>query len=715
MLIALGVLSLAALASLVITYRRLADARAVERWGLLAVRALLFTCLMAVLMGPSRMAEKVRSRPPVVAILADTSESMSVKDEEGGSRAEAAARAMNALRQRLHRRAETVVYAFDATVRRLEGEIKPEAEGRQTDIRGGLAAVGGGSASRGPEAIVLVSDGRDTVGGDTAVQSGDIGAGAPVFCVAVGSTEPPADVRLAALLAPPVVSVDAPAQALVKLRSSGLDGKNATVTLKVNDRETARRRVKLGAAGLNNLTLSFRAERPGPMRLTAEVLPISGEITRDNNQHSTFVLAKPKEAKLLYAAGEPSQEYAFLHRTLLGMDKVKTDLRLRKAPGLWWREAPLKKADLPTAAELKKYDAVIIGDVEAQAWGAPRLRALADLATERGGGLLLLAGPRCWARSSGDTPLGSLLPVERGSAGFSEVFVRLSGAAAARDHPLAAALRAALEHAEDLPFLAGLAAAGKPKPGAATVLIAHRATGQEAPALVVQRAGAGRVGVLLAGGTFRWQFSDQATQESRRAYTRFWSSLVDWLTRRTNDRPVALVLSREVCSVETPVRAVVRVWDEGFDPVADAEVELLVADAEGQEASVRLSPVVGEAGRYEGSWAPRRPGVHKVRAVARRGGRTLGQNQRALAVEDRSVELDDPRADLDALRRIAEETGGRFFRVGEADKLVAALPLGPVTEQVRLRVEPLRAIPVLWAIIVLAALDWGLRRRWRGE
>ena len=65
-----------------------------------------------------------------------------------------------------------------------------------------------------------------------------------------------------------------------------------------------------------------------------------------------------------------------------------------------------------TREELFAYRAIILGSIEAAAFTPEQLRMLADFASKRGGGLLMLGGRRSFAEGGwGGTPVGEVLPV----------------------------------------------------------------------------------------------------------------------------------------------------------------------------------------------------------------------------------------------------------------------------------------------------------------
>ena len=90
--------------------------------------------------------------------------------------------------------------------------------------------------------------------------------------------------------------------------------------------------------------------------------------------------------------------------------------RLRHPAYLGVREDKSALADLPTKAELNAYDVVILGDVNPNPRDNPKLvafmKALAEFVSDRGGGLLMVAGERYAPHAYKNSPLADVLPID---------------------------------------------------------------------------------------------------------------------------------------------------------------------------------------------------------------------------------------------------------------------------------------------------------------
>ena len=116
--------------------------------------------------------------------------------------------------------------------------------------------------------------------------------------------------------------------------------------------------------------------------------------------------------------GTPRYEFRFLRNLLAraGGDPKKSAIEVRilllEADKDAAKSDGLALSEFPTRDELKKYDVIILGDVDLAAIGKEKLTWVADLVKENGAGLLLIAGQQFSPQAYKVTPLADLLPVE---------------------------------------------------------------------------------------------------------------------------------------------------------------------------------------------------------------------------------------------------------------------------------------------------------------
>ena len=123
---------------------------------------------------------------------------------------------------------------------------------------------------------------------------------------------------------------------------------------------------------------------------------------------------------MLYVQEYPSLEFRYL-KTLLerglklgGKGKaIQLTTVLQEAdPGYVELDETAQRVFPVSRDELFAYDVVIFGDVNPSYMSRPVLENLAAFVTERGGGLVFVAGPRHTPLAYRDTPLEDLFPID---------------------------------------------------------------------------------------------------------------------------------------------------------------------------------------------------------------------------------------------------------------------------------------------------------------
>ena len=204
----------------------------------------------------------------------------------------------------------------------------------------------------------------------------------------------------------------------VVLSQSGFDGQK--VTLDVEDEGTlvSTQQVSLPDAGAPaSVPVRFTVNEAGPRVLRFRVSPQPGELVTENNSREALIDVRDRKEKILYFEGEPRFEYKFIRRAIPDGDNVIVTSLIRTADNKYLRQGVDGPDELvagfpKTREELFSYRALIIGSLEAAALTGDQMRMIAEFVDKRGGGLLMLGGPRAFAEGGyAGTAVADVLPV----------------------------------------------------------------------------------------------------------------------------------------------------------------------------------------------------------------------------------------------------------------------------------------------------------------
>jgi len=411
---------------------------------------------------------------------------------------------------------------------------------------------------------------------------------------------------------------------------------------------------------------------------------------------------------------------AFLRRAIADDENLQVVVLQRTAENKYLRLAVDSAGELATGfpttrEELFTYRGLILGSVEASHFTHEQLRMIADFVGERGGGLLMLGGRRSFAEGGwAGTPVADVLPVTLDPRPDTTFYapVRVVPTRAGETH---AATRLGGDEAasrarwDSLPGLSTTNRIAGLKPGA-TALLTGRGDDLdgEQPLLAFHRYGRGQALAFAVQDIWRWQMHADIPLEDQTHET-LWRQLLRWLVSAVPGQVQAETSVDRIAPGE-PVRVTARVGDAAFAGVNDGRVVAHVLSPSGQATEAPLDWTVERDGEYAGSFTPSEIGMHRVVVDAMRGDALLASDTVHVAAAESAAEYFAAQMRAPLLRRVAEETGGRFYTVDEAGRLAEDLAVtgggATITET-----RDLWDMPALLLVLIgILAAEWFWRR-----
>jgi len=665
----------------------------------------------------------------VLGVLLDDSRSMRLADLDGMSRLDAVRHVFGdsaeSLTRRLGEKFVLRFFRFAADAGPLGNARGLVGAGTRTNLAAALDAARLELAGVPLAGMVLVTDGADNSAADlTAPLLALKGRKVPVYTVGVGRERFARDLAIERVSLPASALAGAGILAEVVVRIRGLGGSTVVITAEDEGRVVVEREIeapKTGDVARTRLRLPPMTE--GPHRLTFRVRPAAGEIVTENNESRSVLRVRPGPERILYLEGEPRPEFAFLRRAVAGDSALSLVAMLRSAKGKFLRLGVQDSTELvggfPTRREdLFRYRALVLGSIEASFFTGDQLRMLADFVSRRGGGLIALGGRAAFAEGGyAGTPLAEVLPVNLdaptpAATGLAPAELTIHATAAGRLHPALqlGATEAAAARWDSLPPLTSVNRLGSLKPGA-TALLSGRTGGSDVPVLAVQRFGRGTAAVFGVQDTWLWQMHANIPLEDQ-THEALWRQLLRWSVDEVPDR-VELSASPSRVGPGEPVMLRARVVDEAYLESNDAQVTARVTTPAGRLVEVPLSWTLKEDGAYEGRFVAEEMGMYRIDGDAHRGKDTTRASAAALLVDDYGADVEQAELRSSLLRRIAGETGGRYYPLADAGRLVEDVVFTDSGVTVR-ESRDLWDMPIVFLLLVgLLGSEWGYRR-WRG-
>ena len=743
-----------------------------RRW-LLAIRMAFVAVLLFMLTIPALKAREP-AKKVFTAILVDTSRSMSIDDleaEDGEGRKVSRIDLARELvlgedgrsglvhDEGIREVCEVLLYAFDEDTQAVTERRQFDAEGAETDIWRAFETV---DAEPIPlSAMVIVTDGNKTKGRglkeSAALMRPDVGRGVPVFVVGAGKQAVPGDYQIVKVLAPKRVRRNSEVRLDVVAGHAGLadrpfrlnvgrleptgDGHVAVKPMLDQPRVVSPRPDSPGGNSYTRTALTFLPDKSGTYEVA--ILPDENiELPDDraeNNLYPVEIEIRRDRLPVLYVEGSPRPEYRFLRQAMerdedfrvVGLLRLGTKKQGEHAgEGLYLRQGAgdeefsfLKDGFPRTSEQLFAFQAVIVGDIEADYFSDAQMQLLRRFVVERGGGLLMLGGvnsfgPGGYAR----TPVGELLPVRvtPNDAPYSDEEYTAVATPAGLRHPLMRIVGDDPDenrrHWEQAPPLIGITPVAGVKSRIAEVLMVQKDTG--APVLAAQPAGSGRVVAFTSGGSWYWRMNVPSENEF---YEKFWKQVIRWTAVGAREQ-VKLSTDADVYAPGSQATIAATVMGRDFQPVNDAKVVATVTDMEGRTYRVPMPRSLGEDGAYLGRFEIRDSGFHSVEADVTAGGLSFEPVETFFEVTgERTHEFRDAGLKARELRDdLSAPTGGKYYELdGDLDATRAELAkeiIGCATEarkeEKEIKVSEIWDMPLLFALLLgLAGAEWLLRRR----
>lgn len=726
------------------------------KWLLVGLRMLSIAAVVLCLLDPQWVEMTKHEQKSRLAVLLDTSKSMSIADV-GTSRLDGAKKWVNTKLEPLAPPGVTIsTYAFDQTLTRLNGLKAASPTGSVTalaDSLEGLLAVPHPDPLMG---VILVSDGIDnTSKTPERVARMYRRKGIPIHTVVSGTTNEMQDVILENVQVKRAVPNEAPTRLALQLRSPGFRGKKITLQIRGSKKIVAAQQVTLNG-GSQKVELEFTPREKGFQIYEAHVSSQDGEWLASNNRRHFGLEVVDPTIRVLYMEGTPQQsaspipEWKYLKDALVSDPNIEVKVLYRQLgndgqflntidtdPETGEKIYPVEhpREGFPrTIAGLLDYDVVIHSDIKKESFSPDQLQNMARLVEEHGGGFVMIGGNSAFGKGGYHrTILDRIIPVAMSQQNDSQASpFKLAVARGALQHPLMA-IGTTPEETEMIwtrkfPFLHGFNRVDRAKPGA-TVLAenpAYRSPYGSGVLLAVQEIGKGRSMAFTSDTTRSWgkdfetiwgepKRPGAALSErncDRRYYQHFWVNAVRWLANgkmgRTNN-PVTVELAQSYCRPDEPVTARVKVRDSAMKEISNAEVVLTVGHQTNHTVRARYD---SSTRSYVADIRSAQDGNFVVNAVAKRGGVAMGDDRQLLVVERADLEMLDLRARPDFMASLAKDSHGESFSLGDA---ASATPAYIFAKAPLPKIEYLRA-PVwdkaIWMSLILGliAMEWTIRR-----
>lgn len=677
--------------------------------------------LLLILWNPSRPQTSRSTARNSVIILFDTSQSMSVVEDNPMTRLD---KAVDVFEKKFHPSDPEgpyyKIYGFDRQFYFADGVKSLRKWGQQTNMHSVLALLNSLRMQQNAQYVVhsthyrqQQSDRAGKVVGavvftDGQVDDRNVNAYLPlrdrklqVALIGVGSKKPQCDVAIKSINAPAQVAIDSAYCVKVVVTARSLSDKPVTLELLRDGYVMAVR--QLSADTLDPaVTAEFTvgADRLGTHTVSARAKTAGEELNLANNTRGTTVkVVENTRLKVLLYSQVANFNIGKVRQALARDKKIQLDLGLDviTTPALSERAGKMcGYVKLPAdRAGFYKYDVIVLGPCAVDSLTSVQIDSLYSFVVDRGGGLILLPGkaeysPLNWKNEKA----GALVPV------FYKTDTHIISIPRRRRVKVTLeGLDSKVINQQDFKDYARLASAYyqniDKKPAATTF-----ATAGNIPIVTVHRVGRGRVCLLNVSKLFRWYREDLEGG----LLQKIMSGLTAYTGRVTNLEAAVELFAERLTGRTNKVRFDAYVSDESFAPVGGATVLLNVAGEVLRMDQVESGHYIAEIENFADEAV-----IATVQAEA--DGVFLGEKTTAVSLPLPRSEMDDVELDARFLQALAGRLGGSYFDADDVDENVAKM-FEATTSVTSL--SHMASVWPKWSLLLLLcgllSINWFIRR-----
>jgi hypothetical protein len=229
------------------------------------------------------------------------------------------------------------------------------------------------------------------------------------------------------------------------------------------------------------------------------------------------------------------------------------------------------------------------------------------------------------------------------------------------------------------------------------------------PLLLSWEEGPQKRAVLTGEGIWRWRLHEFADRGNTEAFDEVFSKLIQYLSTTDDKRRFKSFPVQNEFTESESVLFESQVYNTLFEPIYGFTIDLTITDETGKVTPYRYITSPGSTRYRIGGLTE---GIYRYRSTTVLDGKRE-ETRGEFLVTAQSIEAQNLTADFGLLRKLADETGGRFYSADQIQKLATDLPLQKAKAIVRAEDEFHPLIRLKWIFImllILVSLEWFTRK-----
>lgn len=645
---------------------------------LFALRAVLAFFLAALLLGPIVRQVKNLIEKPIFVILQDDSQSVAEATD-----AQTLANMKNTLATVS---ASMVANGFQVEQTNLEGEVNDTIRynASTSDLQSALRDITNRYEGQKLGGVLMVSDGIYNSGLSPLYTNYNF----PVYTLGLGDTAQRIDVTIKNILYNKIAYQGNRFPIRVEVLANGITDQNLTVTLAHKGVEIDRQLKPIIEGQLLTFDFQPQADEQGFQKYDIQVEVKKSEVNTRNNRASVFIEVVEGKKKILLIASSPHPDIKAIRSAIEKNSNYEFSLLIPGVTEVTAEDIQFSKVDLVIFHQ--------VPDVRG------RTREIFQRVNSSKTSSLIILGRQIDLAFLGRA--GVPLKVESISRDYDEVTPVLNSSFS--NFLLAEEVNSNLiEYPPvSVPF-------GKMStPLSATPLLFQRIGNviTDKPLLAVESVDDKKVAIMLGEGIWRWRLDEFERTEATAGFDELFGKLVQYLSTQDDKKKFRSYPIKQEFSESEPVVIESQVYNDIYEPVYGNTIDLELVNDAGDRFQYQylLSP-----GNIRYQIGGLKEGVYRFRSRTEING-VQEQVNGQFAVVTKLAEIQNLTADHQLLKKLSQNTGGKFFVTSDS-AMVNALSSLNVENQIRSE-ESYNSIInlkwIFWVLLSMVSVEWLLRK-----
>ncbi len=218
-----------------------------------------------------------------------------------------------------------------------------------------------------------------------------------------------------------------------------------------------------------------------------------------------------------------------------------------------------------------------------------------------------------------------------------------------------------------------------------------------------------KIAVMIGEGMWRWRLNEFADTGNTVFFDELFSKLIQYLSTLEDKRKFRVFPLQNEFSDAEPVVIESQVYNDLFELVYGNTIRIEVRNEKGEVSNYSYVTSPGSS-RYR--MGGLKEGIYRFKASTTLNGKTEEVNGQFL-VKTQNLEAQNLTADFGLLRKLASETGGKFYKADQSNQLATDLQQTKVASLIHSEETFNQLINLKWVFFLLLALisaEWFLRK-----